>query len=337
MPAKKKRPQPVKKKRPQPARKPKAKKGSAKKRKVRRPSLFKQVIFALLGIVSLALIVILFGYFAHLLLPGPPTETKPPEIVRSKVTVTPPTYEIYPEETPKTTDPPPVVTPSPGSMPLVSIIIDDMGYDKKLAAKFLDLNVPLTFSVLPYSPFQEDIAQAAHSNGVEIMLHLPMEPDEYPRVDPGPGALLMSMSPDELAEQLTGAIQSVPGVRGVNNHMGSKMTASSHQMYQIFTILKKEGLFFIDSRTTANTFCKPSAQLFKVPFAERDIFLDHEETADFVRKQIGELILQARREGSAVGIGHPHLVTYEVLEEMLPELNKNVRLVPASEIVQLLN
>jgi polysaccharide deacetylase 2 family uncharacterized protein YibQ len=104
-------------------------------------------------------------------------------------------------------------------------------------------------------------------------------------------------------------------------------------MYQIFSILKKRGLYFIDSRTSAQTLCKPSARLLQIPFAQRDVFLDHEQAPQFIRKQVKELIRIARRNGYAVGIGHPHSTTYEVLREMLPELKKAVQLVPVSKIV----
>ena len=117
--------------------------------------------------------------------------------------------------------------------------------------------------------------------------------------------------------------------------MGSKMTAESGQMYQIFSILKKRNLYFIDSRTTSKTLCKPSARLFQIPFAQRDVFLDHFQEPDFIRKQIKELIRIAQRHGQAVGIGHPHTITYEILREMMPELQKKVKLVPASEIVHI--
>jgi hypothetical protein len=115
--------------------------------------------------------------------------------------------------------------------------------------------------------------------------------------------------------------------------MGSKMTAESSQMYQIFSILKKRGLYFVDSRTTAETLCKPSARLFQIPFAQRDVFLDHLVEVEFIRKQLKELVRIAQRNGYAVGIGHPHSLTYQVLREMLPDLQKKIRLVPASEIV----
>jgi hypothetical protein len=215
----------------------------------------------------------------------------------------------------------------------VALIIDDLGYDKKIAQKFAQLNVTLTFSILPHSPFQQPIARLARSKGLEIMIHMPMEPVEYPQVDPGPGTLLTSMSPDELIDQLDQNLDTLPGAKGVNNHMGSRMTSESSQMYQIFSVLKKRGLYFIDSRTTAESLCEPSARLFQIPFAQRDVFIDHLLEPDFIRKQIKELIRIAKKNGEAVGIMHPHSMTIKVLQEMMPELKKQVHLVPASTVV----
>ena len=326
---------PTRKKRRPPIRKTKAKRPG--KRKSGSISTFKQVTSALLGLGALVFIVILVGYFTYLFFSGQPEKTGQPETIRETTTTPSLKFEIYPTEPlkkPEKKDTSSKTIPPPKGLPLVCIIIDDMGYDSNLAQQFMDLRVPLTFSILPFSPFRDDISRAADLKGVEIMLHLPMEPDEYPRADPGPGALLTSMSPDELIRQLIDDIHSVPDARGVNNHMGSKMTTVSSQMYQIFSILKKEGLFFIDSRTTVNTLCKPSARLLQVPFAERDVFLDHVTKADFIRKQIEELIRLARQEGRAIGIGHPHPVTIEVLKEMMPKLKSNVQLVPASRMVK---
>ena len=117
--------------------------------------------------------------------------------------------------------------------------------------------------------------------------------------------------------------------------MGSKLTMESIQMYQIFTVLKQRELFFIDSRTTADSLGEPSARLFHVPFAQRDIFIDHYLKPDFIRNQIQELIRIAKKNGEAVGIMHPHSTTLQVLKEMLPDLQSQVRLVPASEVVHL--
>jgi polysaccharide deacetylase 2 family uncharacterized protein YibQ len=216
----------------------------------------------------------------------------------------------------------------------VAIIIDDIGYDRSLVQRFLALDADITFALLPFSPFQQSIVEELRRAGREIMLHLPMEPVEYPRVDPGPGALLDRMPPDELIAQLERNLDSLPGVRGVNNHMGSRLTAQSTRMYQIFSVLKKRGLFFIDSRSTAATVGEPSARLFQLPFAERDIFLDHVVEAEFIRGQCRRLVQEAKRQGQAVAIGHPHDLTVRILAEQLPGLKGAVELVPASAIVK---
>ncbi len=218
--------------------------------------------------------------------------------------------------------------------PVVAIIIDDLGYDMDLAKRFLALDAALTCAILPHSVYYRQIAQLARKEGHEVMLHQPMEPNEYPMIDPGPGALLSVMTPDERIKQLNANIDLIPGICGVNNHMGSKTTTMSDEMNQIFTVLKKRGLFFIDSRTTAATVSLSSARLFKVPFAERDVFLDHVRKKAEIRAQIERLINIAEVHGKALGIGHPHELTYQVLKKALPDMKKRVRLIPASEIVE---
>ena len=148
--------------------------------------------------------------------------------------------------------------------------------------------------------------------------------------------MLDALGADQLIGQLKKNLDAVPHVKGVNNHMGSKMTAESNQMYQIFSILKKRKLYFIDSRTSAQTLCKPSARMFKIPFAQRDVFIDHQQQPEFIRKQINKLIDISKHHGEAIGIAHPHQTTYKILKEMLPELKKNVQLVPASDIVSII-
>ena len=244
-----------------------------------------------------------------------------------------PKYEIYPAEPipqPVPLPPKPTVTAGP---PRVAIIIDDIGYEKGLAEKFLHLKAVLTYSILPNSPFHRELARMAHRMGYPVMLHLPMEPMEYPAVNPGPGALLCSMTPDQRIRMLRQDLDAVPYICGVNNHMGSRMTTNSDDMNQILSILKLRGLFFIDSRTTAASVAGSSARLFHVPFARRDVFLDNVLTPAAIEKQIRELIRIAEKNGEAVGICHPHTVTYEVLAREMPEIKKKVRLVPVSELV----
>jgi len=318
--------------------KPKTTRKKKTRRKSRKNKLFQSSLTKVFTSLSiLVVLVAIAGMLTHFLI-APEEPSKPAAPSKSvpaakKSSTQRPTFEIYPSK-----DVPPVKKPvkSPTldkQLPLVAIIIDDLGYDKKIALKLSELNAMLTFSILPYSPFQKSIARLSREKGFGIMLHLPMEPLEYPNIDPGPGTLLTSMTPDQLTSQLEKDLDAVPYIRGVNNHMGSKMTAESSQMYQIFSILKKRGLYFVDSRTTSETLCKPSARLFQIPFAQRDIFLDHRVEVEFIRKQLKELVRIAQRNGYAIGIGHPHSLTYQVLHEMLPDLQKKIQLVPASEIV----
>lgn len=246
----------------------------------------------------------------------------------------PPLFELYPEaEIPR-----PARTPLPDREPLprVAIIIDDIGYDKRMAQRFLQLDGPLTFSVLPHSPHGPEIARQAHEKGFGIMLHLPMEPREYPRVDPGPGALLTSMKPRELVCQLKENLAAIPLIAGVNNHMGSRMTARPFQIHQIFSVLKQNRLFFIDSLTTGKSQCQASARILKLPFAHRDVFLDHELAPASIRQQFEELLDLAQTYGEAVGIGHPHGLTFQVLSQELPKVRQRIQLVPAAEVVHTL-
>jgi polysaccharide deacetylase 2 family uncharacterized protein YibQ len=280
-----------------------------------------------------------------------PAAPKPPGRAagtEKPVAATPPLYEVFPEKpsSPKAPAaesdalqaalPPSPPEPPPLKKPPRVAIIDDLGYDRQLAEKLIDLNAPFTVAVLPHSPHQEAIARRAHDRGLEVMLHLPMEPMEYPEINPGPGALLVSMGPDELLRVLEENLKAVPHIKGVNNHMGSRLTANSEPMYQVFSALKRHGLYFVDSRTTDESVCRPSARLFQIPFTQRDVFLDHAHDPASIRKQIRELVRIAQRKGEAVGIAHPHPATYTILKEELPALRQQVEIVPASRLVRVL-
>lgn len=291
------------------------------------------------GFIVLVLLVAAAGFLTHRLLKRQPTRplTRPPAAEMPKPAAEERPFEIFPPEDLPPPSPLPKPKPRADVRPKVAIIIDDLGYDQHIAQKFLDLDTALTFAVLPFTTHSRSIAASVLRKGGELMLHLPMEPLEYPAVDPGPGALMSDMSPDQLIAQLRKNLSDVPGIKGVNNHMGSKLTAESTRLYQVFSILKQEGLFFIDSRSSAATVGRPSARLFQLPFAERDVFIDHRLVPDFIRGQIHELVRIARKQGEAVGIAHPSNTTLKILKEMLPDLKKEVQLVPASEVVHIIS
>ena len=137
--------------------------------------------------------------------------------------------------------------------PKLAIIIDDLGYDSKIASSFIQLDLPLSFSILPCAPFTKRIAAQANQEGCELILHLPMEPRNFPSVNPGPGALFLSMNEDEIVRILDQNLKEVQGVQGVNNHMGSLFTEDEGKMLIILKALKRRNLFFVDSRTTSGT------------------------------------------------------------------------------------
>jgi uncharacterized protein len=225
--------------------------------------------------------------------------------------------------------------PQKGHIPKIVIIIDDIGYDKKIASALCDLSPDITFSVLPFAPFGKTISKTLHARGSQLMLHLPMEPFEYPDVNPGPGAILSTMTPDALLTQLKKNIKDIPYIVGVNNHMGSKITTNANQMNQIFTVLKRENLFFIDSRTAPKSQCKASARLFKLKFAQRDIFLDNFQNTEYITGQFQKLKTLARKHGFAIGIGHPYKATLHTLSQELPKLKNKIEIVRASSLTSI--
>jgi polysaccharide deacetylase 2 family uncharacterized protein YibQ len=321
-----------------------AKRKTPLRKKRKRPSrkrvaLSRSLLRALGGFVLLVALVVAAGLLTQHYIRKPPPATverpsvEPPE---SPPVANLPPFEIYPPDNLPLPEPLPRPQPPPRGLPKVAIIIDDLGYDRRIAAKFLELDPALTFSVLPFTPYTQSIARNIREQKRELMLHLPMEPLEYPATDPGPGALLTHMSPDQLIGQLRRDLGQVTGIKGVNNHMGSKMTAESTKMYQVFSVLKQQDLYFVDSRSTAQTVGRPSARLFQLPFAERDVFIDHVNDPGFIRKQLDELVRIARKTGVAVGIAHPSPTTLRILQEMLPEIKRNVELVPVSDVVHVI-
>lgn len=219
------------------------------------------------------------------------------------------------------------------SAPKVAIIIDDVGFDADLARSFLELKPPLTLSVLPTAPHAKTIAREAVGRGTEVLLHLPMEPKESNGEDPDAGTLLVKMDEEEFVETLNGHLSKVPGIKGVNNHMGSLLTEKEDRMALLFRELKKRHLFFVDSRTTPQTVASRVAAEMKVPVASRSIFLDHELAQEAMKAQWERVLALAREQGYAVLIAHPHRETLVFLKEHLRVLRSEVRIVRVADIV----
>lgn len=222
-------------------------------------------------------------------------------------------------------------------LPEIAIIIDDLGYNADTDFSFFKLDLPLSFSVLPYGPFTQSVVRKANREGRELLLHLPMEPKNYPSVKPGPGALLLSMDARKIRSVLARDLTRVKGVRGVNNHMGSSFTEDRGKMRVVLDELKKRNLFFVDSRTTRNTVALAMARKLGVPAARRRVFLDNNLEPRAMEIQMERLLGMARHLGSAVGIGHPHRETYALLERYSRKIKARFHMVPVSELVSCTN
>jgi len=219
------------------------------------------------------------------------------------------------------------------SYPKIGIIIDDLGYDISLANALLELDLALTFSVLPFTPNTRSIARKAWNDGRETMLHLPMEPMNYPAINPGDGVLLISMDREMILDTLTRDLSQIPFVAGVNNHMGSRFTKSEEKMVIVLAELKKKGLYYIDSRTSSDTVAFDVAKKMALRTASRDIFLDNHLSENALKIQMERLLSVARHKGSAIGIGHPHKKTFDLLRNFQTTLTNEVEVVPASNLV----
>lgn len=215
------------------------------------------------------------------------------------------------------------------AQPRVILVIDDIGDNLEQGMAAVGLPGPVAFAVLPHTPHSKTLAEMAYRQGKEVMLHVPMANTHNRRL--GPGALTPDLGKAEFQKVLREDIASIPYVSGINNHMGSLLTQKRKQMNWVMDIVAEQGLFFLDSVTTAKTTAWKSAYVRGVPWMVRDVFLDHERTTDFVDKQFRYAVKLARQQGYAIMIGHPYPVTVQYLQEAIPKLGEmGVQLVAPS-------
>lgn len=219
-------------------------------------------------------------------------------------------------------------------LPKVAIIIDDLGYDLDVARAFMSLGIPLTLSILPMAPHTIDIAREAGRNGFELMIHVPMEPEGFPDLDPGPGALLNSMGPEEIRSLVLQHLDDVPDAKGVNNHMGSSFTERKDNVAALLEEVRNKGLYFVDSKTSAQSVAYITAREMGVPATSRDVFLDSEPSAAAISIQLERLLGLAKQRGEAVGIGHPFPETLKILERQAGRLKTEFQVVTVSELLR---
>lgn len=221
-----------------------------------------------------------------------------------------------------------------GERPMIAVVIDDLGLRRSNTRRIIELPAPLTLAFLTYAEGLPELAGAAQERGHELLVHFPMEP-EGSDADPGPKALMLALDQDELRARLGWGLDRFEGFVGMNNHMGSRFTKSPEAMSLVMQELRRRGLLFLDSVTTAQTTGVDQARIWGVPHTRRDIFLDNEPNLELIARQLQRTEEIARRSGHAIAIGHPNDETIEALLAWLPTLRaKGFALVPVSAIVR---
>jgi uncharacterized protein len=227
-----------------------------------------------------------------------------------------------------------VPSPAVGNRPMIAVVIDDLGVDRKRSERVTTLPAPLTLAWMTYADNLRPITQAARQRGHELMVHVPMQPQSE-SYDPGPDVLEVGLPTEEVRRRLRWGLSRFDGFVGINNHMGSRFTADRAGMNVVMDEIRARGLLFLDSVTTQKSVAPDLARQYGVPFAARHVFLDNEMTVSAVRGQLAKTEAYARKYGAAIAIGHPHDGTIEALAGWLPGLEaKGFVLVPVTTIVK---
>ena len=223
-------------------------------------------------------------------------------------------------------------------IPVIAIVIDDMGINRKRTLDIISINAPLTSSFLTYGNDLLGLVAKAQASGHEIMIHAPMEPKKANNLAPDTLKTDMSKTQiDDLFRQMLQRFDNVK-VNGINNHMGSKFTEDAEKLGYVMNILKQRNMFFLDSKTSASSKGKDLAIKNDIEFVERDVFLDNKNDYDYILKQLQKTEDIAIKKGFAVAICHPKSQTYLALKDWVESLNgKQLKLVHVSEIVQKIN
>ncbi|MHA0866785.1 divergent polysaccharide deacetylase family protein [Enterobacter wuhouensis] len=213
----------------------------------------------------------------------------------------------------------------------LAIVIDDFGYRPHYENQVLAMPSAISVAVLPNAPHAREMATKAHNSGHQVLIHLPMAPISKQPLEKD--TLRPEMSSDEIDRIIREAYNKVPYAVGLNNHMGSAMTSSLYGMLKVMQSLERYNLYFLDSVTIGNSQAMRAAQGTGVKVIKRKVFLDDTQNEADIRFQFNRAVQLARRNGSAIAIGHPHPSTVRVLQQMLPTLPSDITLVRPSDLL----
>ncbi|PYE52333.1 divergent polysaccharide deacetylase family protein [Paenibacillus barcinonensis] len=219
----------------------------------------------------------------------------------------------------------------------MAIIIDDVGNDMKGTSEILNMPVKLTVAVMPFLQTTKKDATAAHEKGMDVIVHMPMEPKKGRPEWLGPGAITSNLTDEQVREHVEKAIDDVPYAIGMNNHMGSKITSDKRIMSIVLDVCRERGLFFVDSRTNFRSVVGELATAKNMPPVGNDIFLDDQNTKAHIRKQLNLAAQRAVDKQSCVVIGHvghTGMNTSAVIRESIAALQNQVKFIGIGDLVR---
>ncbi|MEO1656726.1 MAG: divergent polysaccharide deacetylase family protein [Pseudomonadota bacterium] len=212
-------------------------------------------------------------------------------------------------------------------------MIDDLGLDWGRFQAVMAIDAPLTLSFLPYGREAQAMLNAAKDEH-ETLLHLPMQP--YGDLNAGPDQVTPGRG-EHVRQQTRTNLEKLEGYDGVNNHMGSRVTANRRAMRSVLGVLKEEDLFFLDSRTTTRSVSADVAPTVGATVIEANLFIDGDAGRGGEPAVLRQLTLGAKlaaRDGQAILIGHPYPTTIAAVNRWLTsEDASTVRLVTVSALL----
>jgi uncharacterized protein len=194
-------------------------------------------------------------------------------------------------------------------------VIDDVGNNLFQLKPFLKLPMNLTFAVLPGLKYTKESVDLIIKAGKDYIIHQPMEP--VGTQNPGPGVLLVGMNQDQVRTIVVNNLKDYYNVKGMNNHMGSAGTADLTLMQILFSVLREQDMYFLDSRTTSKSKGRDAAISVGISFAERSIFLDNSKEKQAILEAVENGLNVSEKKGHAIMIGH---IWTEELADILLEL-----------------
>jgi polysaccharide deacetylase 2 family uncharacterized protein YibQ len=208
----------------------------------------------------------------------------------------------------------------------LALVIDDFGNHGDGTEEMINLGIPLTVAVMPFLPFSRTDADLAHEAGLEVIMHIPMEPICGKPSWLGPRAITCNLASEEIETRLIDGLKQLKWAVGMNNHMGSRAMQDNRIVRTILELARQENLFFLDSRTTMAQVAQKTAESLNYPYLARDEFLDGCKNLSHIKKQLQKLGGLALSKGYAIGIGHVGIeggsVTAQAIRETYPELIK---------------